>query len=152
MSIIGTLEALRDIEGVYGSFISEGGRVRARDLPKFFDDRVLRESSPRLSRVWETFSTLSEAGKDPSYVVLNYAGHKLYLRPVGKCVLCIVASSDINMPALRMAVNLVQRRLEPLLEEVPMPPPPVHKSDKPTLPATPVPKRQMVFRGKKYEV
>src|SRR4051794_18511286 len=74
-----TLHSLRDIEGVYGSFIvdANGGTV-ARDLPALFDDHTLSESGERIVRLWEV---LCENGA-PEYALVEFAEYSLFLRGV----------------------------------------------------------------------
>src|SRR5688572_14302622 len=71
------LQSLRDIEGVYGSFILDGaGKLLARDLPGVFDDHTLNESGERIVRLW---AVLSEAAP-PEYTVLEFAEYSLFVR------------------------------------------------------------------------
>ena len=44
------LSSLKDIEGVYGSFVVDGsGALTLRDLPAVIDNAALREAGPRIS-------------------------------------------------------------------------------------------------------
>jgi predicted regulator of Ras-like GTPase activity (Roadblock/LC7/MglB family) len=129
-----SLVALRDVEGVTGSFVFvHTGRVVARELPPLFDDGALMEAGSRLARLRETFAAV---GDDLSAAVIRFRDYKIYLRTVTGGTLCIVASNDVNMPAMRMAANLVGRRIGPALEnpEGPSPVPPLAPEGTPTEP------------------
>ena len=106
-----TLHSLRDIDGVYGSFlIGPGGETRARDLPPIFDDHTLSESGVRIARLWEV---LSESGP-PEYAVLEFVEYNLFLRRVGTGCLCVVVPPQVNVLALRLACKWVARYFEPV--------------------------------------
>ena len=45
--------------------------------------------------------------------VVRYGDHRLYLKSIAGGMLCIVSAGAVNMPALRMAANLVGRRIAP---------------------------------------
>jgi hypothetical protein len=121
-----SLHSLRDIEGVYGSFIVDAnGQTVARDLPALFDDHTLTESGERIVRLWEV---LSEDGA-PEYALLEFAEYSLFLRSVflrsaaqPGCApnltlsetatpgcLCVVVPATVNLLALRLASKWVAR-------------------------------------------
>ena len=131
-----SLHSLRDIEGVYGSFIvdANGGTV-ARDLPALFDDHTLSESGERIVRLWEV---LCENGA-PEYALVEFAEYSLFLRGVflrgvfpggvfpggasqpgfapnltmsettAPGCLCVVVPPTVNLLALRLASKWVAR-------------------------------------------
>jgi predicted regulator of Ras-like GTPase activity (Roadblock/LC7/MglB family) len=104
------LHSLRDIDGVYGSFVlNAAGEPTARDLPAVFDDRTLTESGFRIVRLWEV---VSESGP-PEYALLEFAEYSLFLRSVGEGCLCVVVPSGVNVLALRLASKWVARHLDP---------------------------------------
>jgi predicted regulator of Ras-like GTPase activity (Roadblock/LC7/MglB family) len=104
-----TLTGLRDVDDVHGSFLlSGGGQLIARDLPPLFHTDIFSEIGPRLVRLRET---LESNGDDVSSLTLRFAEHKLHLRTVGAFLLGVVTSAKVNGPALRMAINLVARRV-----------------------------------------
>lgn len=106
-----TLQSLRDIDGVYGSFvIGAGGETRARDLPPVFDDQTLAESGVRIARLWEV---VSESGA-PEYALLEFAEYNLFLRRVGNGCLCVIVPAQVNVLALRLASKWVARYFEPI--------------------------------------
>ena len=63
---------------------------------------------PRLLRLREMF----DAGIGASTVTLRFNHHKLHVRSVGPMLLCVLTGDAVNGPALRMAINLVARRVE----------------------------------------
>ena len=128
-----TLRALRDVDGVYGSFvIARSGALVASDLPAIFDAPLFDEVGPRLTRLYETFRS---GGEELDGCVLRYAEHKLYLRAMAWGLIGILSAVAVNKPALRMAVNLVVRRIDP--EVVPSLRPPLPPSMPPLPPLPP---------------
>jgi predicted regulator of Ras-like GTPase activity (Roadblock/LC7/MglB family) len=104
-----TLHSLRDLDGVVGSFvIGSNGEVIVQDLPSYFGSSA-REVAPRALRFMEA---LNLATGEVSHSVLHYGSHKLMLRPLQAGMLASIFASQINMPALRMAVNLIARKLD----------------------------------------
>jgi predicted regulator of Ras-like GTPase activity (Roadblock/LC7/MglB family) len=136
-----TLVTLKDLVGIAGSFVcTQNGRLVAREIPALFEDAVLAEAGSRLVRVGETFAA---GGDDLEAAVIRYGDHRLYLKVVTGGMLCIVIVGDVNMPALRMAANLVGRRIAPAVakaqEETSAMPP-----TEPNARATPVVPREVV--------
>ncbi|HVU50993.1 MAG TPA: hypothetical protein VHL80_09930 [Polyangia bacterium] len=121
--LLASLGTLKDVAGIMGSFVlTEQGRLVAREIPPLFDDAALAEAGGRLTRLRETFATV---GDRLEVAVVRFRDHKLYLKALGGGMLCIVAEAGVNMPALRMAANLVGRRIVPALERaaLELPPP-----------------------------
>jgi hypothetical protein len=109
-STTGALHALRDIQGVYGSFVLNArGEPTARDLPAVFDSHTLSESGVRITRLWEVVSENSE----PEFALLEFAEYSLFVRGVCDGCLCIVVPSQVNVLALRQASKWVARQFEP---------------------------------------
>jgi predicted regulator of Ras-like GTPase activity (Roadblock/LC7/MglB family) len=130
-----SLATLKDVGGITGSFVcTPNGRLAAREIPALFDDSVLSEAGSRLVRMREAFA----AGGDALDVgVVRFRDHRIYLKAVGDSMLCILAEGAVNMPALRMAANLVGRRIGPAvarLETEPPPEAPTHTQSEPTQP------------------
>jgi predicted regulator of Ras-like GTPase activity (Roadblock/LC7/MglB family) len=148
-----SLGTLRDVTGIMGSFVfGEDGRLVAREIPPLFDDAALVEASGRLTRLRDTFAAI---GDTLEVAVVRFRDHKLYLKTLTGGMLCIVAEGAVNMPALRMAANLVGRRIGPSVERaalsapLPVPeeaPPPEARSGPNA--ASPVTRR---FRGRSVE-
>lgn len=114
MEAANILVGLRDIEGIIGSFVvsSDGGLV-GRDLPSVFDDETLAGVAPRLIRLRDGIAGDSS---EPAALVLRYAEHKIHIRSAGSGVLCVLSDPKVNMPALRVGMKLVARRVAPLAE------------------------------------
>ena len=106
-----SLRALRDVHGVYGSFVlASTGTVVARDLPDAFDDELLGDVGPRVVRLCEA---LGSSGEELQSVMLRYAEHKLFVRKAGWGVIAVLSAEDVTLPALRMVLNLISRRIDP---------------------------------------
>ena len=106
------LDALADVDGVVGGFlVDEGGRLVVRHMDRLFDDDVLEQTGPLLSRLAEALDVGSGSAE---WLLITYRDHKLAVRKVAACFLCVVAEMRANVAALRMAANLLSRRLEPL--------------------------------------
>ena len=103
------LTSLRDLTGVQGSFlVSEEGELLAEDMGVLFNDELLAEVAPRVIRLCDTF------GPEPSAVTscsISFADHLLFIRPMPGGALCVLSTLDIKIPALKMGVNLILRRL-----------------------------------------
>jgi predicted regulator of Ras-like GTPase activity (Roadblock/LC7/MglB family) len=149
-----SLATLRDVAGVTGSFLfTQAGRVVARELPDMFDDVALAEAGGRLARLRDTFGVV---GDELELAVLRYGEHKLMLKTMSGGMLCIVADRTVNMPAIRMAANLVGRRIARALEREAAAPPQLEtpRSAAPTSPARPAvmaPPGMRRFRGQPVE-
>ncbi len=106
---LSALSALRDVDGVVGSFVvGSEGALLARDLPQLFDDQLLGEIGPRIRRITDG---LNETGENPASVVLHFADHKLWLKPAEEFTLCVLGGLKVNRPALHMALTLAARRV-----------------------------------------
>ena len=111
-----SLIALKDVYGIAGSFVfARGGYVVARELPAMFDDLTLAEAGSRLALLQETFAAV---GDRLDSAVLRFRDHRIYVKPLSCGALCIIAVGSVNMPVLRMAANLVARRIAPVLEPI----------------------------------
>jgi predicted regulator of Ras-like GTPase activity (Roadblock/LC7/MglB family) len=105
-----TLHGLRDVDEVQGSFLIGGeGELLARDLPAVFHAELFAEVGPRLVRLRETFDP---SGSETTSLTLRFADHKLHVRSLKRSLLCVLTGAKVNAPALRMAMNLVARRVE----------------------------------------
>jgi predicted regulator of Ras-like GTPase activity (Roadblock/LC7/MglB family) len=106
-----TLRTLRDVQGVYGSFVvSSSGALVARDLPTIFDSDLFAEVGPRVTRLYET---IGSGGDELESCMLRYAEHKVYLRRMAWGVIGVLSTVAVNLPALRMVANLVIRKIDP---------------------------------------
>lgn len=103
------LSALRDIEGVLGSFVVDAdGRILARDLPAMFDPGALTKASLHLSRLR---AALESAGAGFESCVARFGPHLLVLRSLQSNTLCVLCPQGTNLPAVQMSSTLIARRL-----------------------------------------
>jgi predicted regulator of Ras-like GTPase activity (Roadblock/LC7/MglB family) len=104
-----SLATLKDVAGIMGSFVcTPDGRLVSREISPVFDDGALAEAGSRLLRMREAFAA---GGDDMEAGVIRFRDHRIYTKTLGNSVLVIVTEADVNMPALRMAANLVGRRI-----------------------------------------
>jgi hypothetical protein len=136
------LGSLRDVAGVYGSFmISPQGAAVGRDMAALFTDDLLDEVAARLLRLLDGFA--DEGVQVLSYVV-HYREHLLFVRAVSPGgALCVLSTREVNLPALRMGATLVARRLASVPAPPVRPPPP----RAPAPPPPPVPAETIRYRG-----
>jgi hypothetical protein len=107
------LVALRDVAGVQGSFaLRVTGELVGKDLPAVFHDELFIEVGARLSRLMET---LVADGDEISSATLRFDEHRLYVQRFPHGLLAVITVNDVNVAALRMALTLTTRRLEPVL-------------------------------------
>jgi predicted regulator of Ras-like GTPase activity (Roadblock/LC7/MglB family) len=146
------LAGMRDVDGVHGSFVvTKSGALAGKDLPPMFDDAVLSEVGRRVVRLHEG---LCADGDDFDHCVMRFADHKLYLRSVPHGFLCVLSTNGVNTPALKMALTLTSRRVDPLIldgaagisSDTPSAGP--RTSEVPPAPASGAPsRRQATYRG-----
>jgi hypothetical protein len=116
------LSALRDVAGVHGSFLLQPtGELIGKDLPAVFHDELFVEVGARLSRFVET---MTADGDEISSAVLRFDEHRLYVTRFAHGLLAVIAANEINAAALRMALTLTTRRLEPEIVALMTSPPP----------------------------
>ena len=109
------LSGMRDVDGVHGSFVvTKTGLLAGKDLPPMFDDAVLNEVGRRVVRLHDG---LCAEGDDFDHCVMRFADHKLYLRSVPSGFLCVLSTNGVNTPALKMALTLTSRRVDPLIAD-----------------------------------
>lgn len=109
-SIQKTLRALKDVQGTRGSFVLNGdGRLLAMEMPSLFEPSMFADLGPRIERLAETFSAL---GDEMESCLIRFSDHLLCVKQFPKGgTLCILTDAAVNLPALKMAVNLAHRRL-----------------------------------------
>jgi hypothetical protein len=117
------LSSLKDIDGVYGSFVVDAsGTLVLRDLPAVIDNAGLREAGPRIARLWGAFPE----DDAPEHVLLEFASHQVFIKKFEAGSLCIFVPPSVNRPALKMAANFLARWLERemvVAPAEPLPPP-----------------------------
>ncbi len=125
------LNSLKDIPGVFGSFVfGPDGSLTARDMPAVYPDDLFSEIHRRLQGIAEAV----EPALTGFYELLaKFDGHWLLTRMTPKGTLNILADESVNFPALKMAANVTVKHLEtltaakveaaPVAVEVPAPAP-----------------------------
>ncbi len=131
--VSGVLAGLRDVAGVHGSFVLRlSGELVGKDLPAVFSDELFVEVGGRLSRFIEG---MAGEGDEVSTAIMRFDEHRLHVTRFPHGILAVITSNDINAAALRMAVTLTARRLEPeLVALLTNPPPPVAFTPSASLP------------------
>jgi predicted regulator of Ras-like GTPase activity (Roadblock/LC7/MglB family) len=137
MTVVDSLQALRDVEGVLGSFvIDETGALMAKDLPAVFYPELFKDVGPRLLRLRES---VEAAGDEPQLFVLRFSEHKLHVRCTERGIICALSEPRVNLPALKLALTLVARRVRgengPSQSEITAPPPSTSLDPSSTLPS-----------------
>lgn len=116
------LSALRDVAGVHGSFVLRTtGELVGKDLPAVFHDELFVEVGARLSRFVET---MAADGDEVASAILRFDEHRLYVTRFAHGLLAVITANEINAAALRMALTLTTRRLEPEIVALLTSPPP----------------------------
>ncbi len=107
--LLETLQTLRDIEGVEGSFIVRAGdgRLLGRDLPAVIEDPILTNIGPRIDRLLD----IVDASPPTDSVSLRFGDQRLDVKRIGMAELCVLSEATVSAPALRMAMRLVERKL-----------------------------------------
>jgi predicted regulator of Ras-like GTPase activity (Roadblock/LC7/MglB family) len=141
MTVADSLQALRDVEGVLGSFvIDDTGALLAKDLPAVFYPELFKDVGPRLLRLREA---VEAAGDDPQLFVFRFSEHKLHVRCAEQAIVCALSEPRVNLPALKLALTLVARRVRgehaSSQFEQTVPPPPASLDPGSTLPSMPSP-------------
>lgn len=105
-----TLLALEDVSGTLGSFVlNKDGALLAMEMPSVFEASMFKDLGPRIERLAESFSAL---GDEIESCVVRFSDHLIFIKQFAKGgALCILTESTVNLPALKMAVNLAHRRL-----------------------------------------
>lgn len=132
-SIGHALAGLRDVAGVHGSFVLRlTGELVGKDLPAVFQDELFVEVGDRLARFVETVTTI---GDEVSSAILRFEEHRLYVVRFPHGLLAVITVNDVNAAALRMALTLTARRIEPeVVALLTNPPPPVAAAPSPPPP------------------
>jgi predicted regulator of Ras-like GTPase activity (Roadblock/LC7/MglB family) len=131
--IVRALSALRDVAGVHGSFVLRlSGELVGKDLPAVFHDELFVEVGGRLSRFVET---MAADWDEVASAILRFDEHRLYVTRFAHGLLAVITANEINAAALRMALTLTTRRLEPeIVALLTSPPPPVAPTSSTTPP------------------
>jgi predicted regulator of Ras-like GTPase activity (Roadblock/LC7/MglB family) len=128
-SLLTILRSLRDIEGVLGSFVwFRDGRLLASDVPDACPATTLVAVGERVQRL---FDALVSTGDAFDSATLAFAQYKLHVSTLERAFIGTVLTSQVNMSALKMAVELARRQLSGLTLGLQ----PSAADDRPALPA-----------------
>jgi hypothetical protein len=153
MKPVDALSSLKDIDGVYGSFVVDAsGGLTLRDLPAVIDNAALREAGPRIARLWGAFPDDDR----PEYVLLEFSSHQVFIRKFDAGSLCVFVPPSVNRLALKMAASFVARWLDEELGVASMSMDPSPVSEPPPPPSQSAPplnarKTTYFYRGQRYE-
>lgn len=152
MKALDALGSLKDIEGVYGSFVIDAiGGLTLRDLPAVIDNSALREAGPRIARLWGAFPD----DDPPEYVLLEFSSHQVFIRKFEAGSLCVFVPPTVNRQALKMATSFVARWLDAELPAISVQSAdPAPLSEPPGLAPQPpdaFANRTYFYRGQRYE-
>jgi hypothetical protein len=151
MKPVDALSSLKDIDGVYGSFVVDPtGGLTLRDLPAVIDNAALREAGPRIARLWGAFPD----DDPPEYVLLEFSSHQVFIRKFDAGSLCVFVPPSVNRVALKLAAGFVARWLDAELTAVSAAAEPSPVSEPPPSQAPPPPnakKTTYFYRGQRYE-
>ena len=149
MKTTDALGSLKDIEGVYGSFVVDAaGGLALRDLPAVIDNAALREGGPRIARLWGAFPE----DDPPEYVLLEFASHQVFIKKFESGSLCVFVPPNVNRLALKMAANFVARWLDTQATHTPAEVSPLSEPA-PDSQSPPGSKRTTyIYRGQRYDV
>jgi hypothetical protein len=114
-ALVPLLRTLRDIEGVHGSFLlGERGELLSRDVPETCGTEVLAGVGRRLHQLRDAF-VWADIGAAFESTTLSFAQYKLHMRALGGRCLVAVTTAEVNVPALRMAIHMLDKRLQQAL-------------------------------------
>jgi predicted regulator of Ras-like GTPase activity (Roadblock/LC7/MglB family) len=109
------LGGLSDVGGVIGGFVLAGsGALVGTNLPGAFDASVFADAGSRIVRLLEASAAI---GGTPQSCVFRFSEHKLYVRETGGTFLGVICSAQVNLPALKVAANLVARKVDTLVAD-----------------------------------
>jgi predicted regulator of Ras-like GTPase activity (Roadblock/LC7/MglB family) len=105
-----TLLALKDVQGVQGGFVLAGnGSLVAMEMPPLFDAEMFAELGPRIERLSESFASMGDTLES---CMVRFSDHVLCVKRFARGgALCVLATNPVNLPALKMAMNLADKRL-----------------------------------------
>jgi hypothetical protein len=105
------LRTLRDIEGVLGSFIvGDRGELLGRDVTAACGSEVLALVGGRLQQLCAAFVSADVGGPFES-TTLYFPQYKLHIRALGNRFIVAIGAAEVNLPALKMAMNMLGRQL-----------------------------------------
>jgi hypothetical protein len=109
------LETLRDLQGVLGSLaIDSSGAVLGADLPRVFDEKVVDELAQKMLAL---YGTLEPDSAEPMAADLEFDGYSFQIKGFASGLIGVLLDDTAQKPALRIALNLVSRRVATCLLE-----------------------------------
>jgi predicted regulator of Ras-like GTPase activity (Roadblock/LC7/MglB family) len=110
------LGGLSDVGGVIGGFVlTDSGALVGTNLPSAFDAQVFADAGTRIVRLLEASSQIG--GGMPQSCVFRFAEHKLYVRESAGAFLGVICAAQVNLPALKVAANLLARKMDTLIAD-----------------------------------
>jgi predicted regulator of Ras-like GTPase activity (Roadblock/LC7/MglB family) len=110
------LRSLRDVRGVLGSFVwRRDGQVVASDVPASCTPSTLAAVAVRVQRLCEA---LANQGEPVQRASLFYSENRIYVCGVEWAALAVIASNQVNVSALELALELSLRDLSELPDAV----------------------------------
>jgi hypothetical protein len=83
------------------------------DVPRSLSEEALDAVAPRLATLREVLST--GANMQVDFLTLRFSNHRLCIGGTPSGLICVITAISVNLAALRMAMNLISRRLDRLL-------------------------------------
>ncbi len=103
------LKALKDIPGVFGSFVlTPDGALASRDMPEVYADSIFSEIGRRLNGISEAAEPHIDAVNE---LVVKFESHWLISRRRPGFTFNVLAEQSVNYPALKMALNVAIRQI-----------------------------------------
>jgi predicted regulator of Ras-like GTPase activity (Roadblock/LC7/MglB family) len=141
MTIADILKALRDVDGVYGSYIvSNTGMLVNRDFPNALSNYSMNLAGVKLCRLWESVSDTQV-----NYINLNFKYHRIHIRKFVHGSIFIYIPPKVNMLTLsgasQIAINALNLMPGEYFEKR-LPDTNTRNSDQ----------KMVIYRGIRYEV
>lgn len=104
-----SLATLRDVEGVFGSFVlARDGSLIVRDMPAMVDEKTLAGVGRRVARIR---AALEAGGRRNEQFSIRFGEHLLLCKAADALTLCVLVAGRTNLLALQMGTTLVARRV-----------------------------------------
>ena len=149
---LATMTPLAEAGAIGGALFDATGQLVAHTMPAYFPVEALRSAGGRIVILLET---VNENFEPISEIVLGFEGHLILLRRSPSAVLAVVMPETANREAVKLATNLVFRRLAaprpapaapPSTRRLP-PQGPAVQPKQPASPAAPKPKKKSDIWG-----
>lgn len=107
-AVVQHLNPLREAGAVGGILLDAAGRLLGHTMPSFFPVASLASAGERIAILLETLSDNFEPVSD---VMMAFDGYAVLLRRSPDLIVAVVMAETANREAVKMATNLVFRRL-----------------------------------------